>query len=182
MEMLITIIGTIVSVIGAIITVQQAVKAAKSADKAERIKSQIINLQNNTELSELQTRCKKAQNSMSKYGFGVAANTLRGVETKDDAQNVQEFLLLAIEYRTHFEQNGKNLADVLFDNVSINLQLFSDERKPAMQKELGSKILSEITNFTAVIKKVKDSKLQSLDEGLLASIEKNNNGNLLNLT
>ncbi len=114
---------------------------------------------------------------MAKYALAISS--LKGIQTKNDAQDVQEFLFLVREYRTHFEQNGHNRADILYESVFTNLQEFSNEKEPTIQKQLGSKILFEINGFTAVIKKVIDSKLQNLNENSTALVEKTNSGNLL---
>ncbi len=162
MEMWLTIVGTVASLLGAGIAIWQSIKASASAREAEKIKNQIIGHRTVSELSQLQARCKKAQNSMAKYGPGSPSNSLKGVEPENDAGDVQEFLLVVKEHRDYFKARRKNQADILFDAINPLLNEFSDETNPLKQKELGTKILLHISDFTAVIKKLIDSNVQTL--------------------
>jgi len=156
MEALLTVIGTIASLIGAIIAYRQAAEAKKSANEAESIKNQIISHRTTSELSQLQTRCRKAQNAMAKYGPAASSSSLQGVDKENDAKEVQEFILLVKEHRGYFGPMSRNQADILCDKTNRLLNDFSEEMDYLKQKELGTKILLHINEFAAVIKKLVD--------------------------
>jgi hypothetical protein len=162
MEKWLTIVGTLASLLGAGIAIWQSVKAKASANEAERIKNQIFGYRATSELSQLQAGCKKAQNSMSKYGPGSPSSSLKGVEPENDARDVQEFLLLVKEYREYFKERRRNQADSLCDAINPLLKDFSDETNPQKQKDLGTQILFLVSDFTSVIKKLVDSKIQKI--------------------
>lgn len=163
MEVWLTIIGTLASLLGAGIAIWQSIQAKAFASQAERIKNQLIGYRATSELSQLQAGCKKAQNSMAKYGPGSPSSGLKGVEPENDARDVQEFLLLVKEYREYFKERKRNQADALCEAINPLLKNFSDETNPLKQKELGTEILFHISDFTSVIKKLVDSKVQKLN-------------------
>lgn len=157
-----TIIGTLASSLGAVIAIWQAAKAKKSAEEAERIKNQIVRHRATSELSQLQALCRKAQNAMVKYGPASSSSSLQGVDRGKDAQEVQEFILFVKEHREYFGQTSKNQADILCDSINVLLNDFTEETLPLKQKELGTKILRRISDFTSVIKTKVDLDVQKL--------------------
>ena len=155
-----TIVGTIASLIGAIIAIWQASKAKSAASEAERVKEQIIDHRQTYELSNIQISCKKAQKIMAKYGPASSTNSLSGIDSEDDAKEVQEFLLLVTEHRDYFKHKLKpelwNEADALCNKIHPIINELVDDSESKAVKERGTKILLELNKFSSIIKNLID--------------------------
>ena len=100
-----TIVSAVASLLGAGIAIWQASKAKSAAREAERVKEQILDHRQTSELSKIESSCRRAQNAMVKYGPASPLNSLLGVDPEHDAKEVQDFLLLITEHRDYFKHN-----------------------------------------------------------------------------
>ena len=155
-----TIVGVVASLLGAGIAIWQASKAKSAAREAKRVKEQILDHRQTSELSKIQSNCRKAQNAMAKYGPASSINSLSGVDSEHDAKEVQDFLLLITEHRDYFKHRIKpnlwNEADSLCDKMHPMLNEFVDETEGKKLKISGTKILLELNQFSSTIKKLVD--------------------------
>ena len=160
MDLFWTIVGTAASLIGAVIAIWQASKAKSAASKAERVKEQIIDHRQISELSNIQSSCRKAQKAMAKYGPASSTISLSGINSERDAKEVQEFLLLVTENREYFKHELKpelwNEADALCRKIHPIINEFVDESESKAIKNRGTKILLELNQFSSIIKNLID--------------------------
>lgn len=156
-----TIVGAVASLLGAGIAIWQASKAKSAANEAKSVKEQILDHRQISELSKIQSSCRKAQNAMAKYGPASSLNSLSGLDPEHDAKEVQDFLLLITENRDYFKHNIKpnlwNEADSLSDKIHPILIEFVDETEGKKLKASGTKILLELNQFSSTIKKLVDT-------------------------
>ncbi len=68
MGIVISVAGALASIIAAAIAIWQASKARSAAGEAEKIREQMIGQRETSELSQVQVNCRRAQNTMVKYG------------------------------------------------------------------------------------------------------------------
>ena len=62
------LLGAIASIFSAVISFWQAKKSRKAAREAKEVRKELIDHRKTSELAHLQAVCKKAQNSIGKYG------------------------------------------------------------------------------------------------------------------
>ena len=156
-----TILGAVASLFGAGIAIWQASKAKSAAREVDRVKKQILDHRQTSELSKIQGSCRKAQNAMAKYGPASSLNSLSGVDPEHDAKEVQDFLLLITEHLDYFKNKFKpdlwNEADSLCNKIHPMLNEFVDETEGKRRKANGTKILLELNQFSSTIKKLVDT-------------------------
>ena len=161
MNLIWTIVGAVASVLGAGIAIWQASKAKSAAREAERVKEQILDHRQTSELSKIQSGCRRAQNAMTKYGPASPLSSLSGVDPEHDAKEVQDFLLLITEHRDYFKHSIKpnllNEADSLCNKIHPMLKEFVDEPGGEKFKNSGTKILLKLNQFSSIIKKLVDT-------------------------
>lgn len=156
-----TIIGTVATIAGAVISYWQARVSQTAAKDARKIRAELIDHRKASELAQIQTVCRKAQKSMEKYGPSSTPSSLAGVSPEKDAQDVQEFILLLMENRAHFENSDSNDADEFCDKTNRLLDKFVQSQGIDMKK-VGSQILLSIGSIASVIKKLVDAKREEL--------------------
>ena len=164
----ITIVGTLATVAGAVLSFwqakisQNAAKASISAAKdAKKVRAELIDHRKASELSQIQTTCRKAQKSMEKYGPGSSPSSLIGVSPEKDAQDVQEFVLLLMENRVYFGNETSNDADDFCEKIYPLLDKFAQSQDAEPRKH-GRLILLLISEMTSVIKKLLDAKREDV--------------------
>jgi hypothetical protein len=153
---LLTIIGALASIGCAAYALWQAIRSRKAANEAIAVRKQLIDYRKASELSQLQTVCKKAQRSMEKYGPGWTPSSLKGVSFEKDGQDVQEFVLLLRENRTYFGNKAPNDADEFCDTLLQILDKLSETSQKA--REYGKQILLHLNIMNSNLKKKLDSK------------------------
>ena len=159
MDSTLTIIGTIASIIGALVSI---IYASKAKDAAKRIRAQLIDQRKTSEISKIQASCKKALGSMVKYGPACTPTSLSGISTEKDSFDVQEFILLIREHRTHFDNKTLNEADE-FCNVLIPLlESFANSSTTEDQQKFGKQIVMNLSSISATIKKRLDSRRETV--------------------
>ena len=159
---IITIIGAIASIIGAGFAYWQASKAKGSADEAKSVRAQLIDHRKASELSKIQASCKKALNSMTKYGAASTASSLDGIDTQNDSFNVQEFIILTKEHRAYFGNKRVNKADEFCNALTPLLDDFAQASTPDNQRKYGKQLVTHLSSINADIKKLLDSKRETV--------------------
>lgn len=156
--LVLTILGTLGSIIGAIIAIHQARQSKKSADKAEKVRSQLIHHRKTSELTKLETVCRKAQKSMEKYGPAATDISLEGISDGAGAEDVQEFILLLHESASLFGSTNSKEIDSHFSNLKISLENFVSSHSSDDIKKRGSDVLFKLNTMLAYIKNSLDAK------------------------
>ena len=153
-----TLIGTIASIGGAAVSIWQASVSRSAADEAIRVRAQLIDHREASELTHVQTLCKKAQKSMEKYGPGSVPSSLAGVSSANDAADVQEFVVGLKEQRAHFGSGKPNEADQFCDVLTPILDRFAQAVSPQDMREHGKNIVIHLSSMSASIKRQLDGK------------------------
>lgn len=156
-----TIFGTIASIGGAGISIWQARVSKNAAKEAKKVRAELIDHRKASELTQIQTTCRKAQKSMEKYGPGSTPSSLIGVSRGKDAQDVQEFVLLLMENRDYFGNKKPNIADEFCYKINLLLDRFA-QSQDVEAREHGLEILLSIGNMASIIKKLLDAKRDEL--------------------
>ena len=159
---LITIIGTLASIGGGIVAVWQAKRSKKSADYAERVEKQLTRYDKISELTQLNVACKRAQQSMEKYGPASKPSNLRGVSGENDAKNVQDFLLLLRENRLHFGSKKQNEADQFYETINPLLEKFTRSKTNEQLINSGKPVLLHLNSMLSIIKKKQSDSKKSV--------------------
>jgi hypothetical protein len=154
-------LGTLASIGGAGISIWQALRSRSAADEAKRIRSQLVDRREASELAQVQTVCKKAQRSMEKYGPASVPSSLSGVSPGKDAQDVQEFCIILREHRAHFGARQPNDADQFCEVLMPILSAFAQADGVSAMREHGGLILTHLSSFAAVIKRQLDRKRET---------------------
>ena len=150
---LLYIIGAVASVGGACVSIWQAYRSKSAADEARRVRTQLVGHRKTSEFSKLQAECKKAQNSIEKYGPGSVSEKLYGASPEIDAGEVRSFMLLVKEHRGLFDVKTPNSADQFYDNLAPILDKFSQSADQVdLLHEFGKQVLSHLNGMSSVIK------------------------------
>ena len=99
---------------------------------------------------------------MIKYGPAATENSLQGIVPDSDANEVQEFILLLKENSGYFQKQQVNEADIFCDDLSRLLTEFVNSNDKSIMKQIGTEILSKISNILSVIRKKLDYKERQL--------------------
>ena len=159
---IITIIGAIASIIGAGFACWEASKAKGSADDAKRVRTQLIDHRKASELTNIQASCKRALESMKKYGPASTPYSLLGNDSQKDGNDVQDFIFLLKLERAHFGPKNPNEADEFCDVLIPLLEDFSNSSLPEDYIKYGKLIVINLSSITAAIKKRLDSKREAV--------------------
>lgn len=157
-----TWLGTIASIVGAGISFWQSVRARSAADEAVRVKTQLVDHREASELTQLQTSCKKAQKSMEKYGPGSTPASLVGISHEKDAADLQEFIICFGELRGHFGQGSPNQADIFCKALTPLLDDFAQSNSNIEMRQKGKVIVIQLSTIAAAIKRQLDVKRETL--------------------
>jgi len=157
-----TIISAIASIIGAYIAIKHASKAKGAAEEAKRVRKQLIDHRKASELSKIQASCKKALNSMMKYGPASTPSSLAGISTQNDSFDVQEFIILTKEHRAYFGDTRFNKADEFCRVLTSLLDDFAQASTPDDQRKYGKQLITHLSSINAYIKKLLDSKRETV--------------------
>jgi hypothetical protein len=158
----ITIISAIASIFGACCAWRQANKAKDSAEEAKRARSQMIDHRKTSELSIIQASCKKALNTMKKYGPASSPSHFTGAISENDSKDVQDFIFLLKEHRAYFGNKSRNEADEFCDALTPLLVKFSSSSSSEDLQNYGKLIVTHLSSITAAIKKHLDRKLNTV--------------------
>jgi hypothetical protein len=162
MDSTLTIIGTLASIVGAWISWNQASKAKDAAQEAKRIRTQLVDKRKTSELSKIQVSCKKALDSMFKYGPASTPTSLAGNSTEKDSFDVQEFILLIKEHATHFGNKTPNEADEFCKVLTPLLESFANSSAIEDQMKYGKQLVANLSSISATIKKRLDNKCETI--------------------
>jgi hypothetical protein len=154
--------GTLASIGGAGISIWQASQSRSAADEAIRIRAQLVDHREASELAHVQTVCKKAQKSMEKYGPGSVPSSLVGISPDSDAADVQEFIVCLKEQRAHFGATRSNEADQFCDVLTPLLDKFAQANSPELLREHGKQIVVHLSSIAAAIKRQLDGKRETV--------------------
>ncbi len=154
--------GTIASLGGAGVSLWQAARSRRAAAEATRIRSQLIDHREASELAQVQTVCKRAQKSMAKYGPGSVMSNLVGISPASDAADVQEFIVCLKELRAHFGLARQNEADQFCDVVTPLLDRFAQAESTEALRENGKQLVVHLSTISAAIKKQLDGKRETV--------------------
>jgi hypothetical protein len=140
-------IGSVCSILGAVYACYQASISKSAAEISMSIKNQLINHRKTSELSELQTLLRAAQNAFNKYASSNPSS-LKGIDHNSDAQVVLEFINKLKASRDYFADHFDNAADKTYDEINSNLALFRATIASSEVSTIGAEILTSITGFS----------------------------------
>lgn len=156
------IIGTIASIGGAGVSIWQARNSRNAAEESKLVRAQLIDHRKASELAQLQAVCKRAQKSMEKYGPGSVPSSLTGISPENDAHDVQEFMLLINENRSHFGSKNPNEADEFCEKLRPVLNDFAQASESTDLRRYGTQVLLHLSNMTPIIKKHLEAKRETV--------------------
>jgi hypothetical protein len=155
-------VGTAASIGGAGISLWQASQSRNAADESIRIRAQLVDHRQASELAQVQAVCKKALKSMEKYGPGSVPSSLTGISPDSDAAAVQDFILCLNEQRAHFGTSRPNEADQFCDVLTPLLDMFAQADSTELLRENGKQIVVHLSSFSAAIKRLLDGKRETV--------------------
>ncbi len=98
---------------------------------------------------------------MEKYGPGSVPSSLVGIELKNDAGDVQEFILSIREYRAYFGNKSPNEADKFCDIITPLLDDFAQATNPKDLRDNGKQIVVHLANMASIIKRHLDARKET---------------------
>lgn len=146
------LLGTLASLLGAAVAVWQAKRSRDAAHEAEAVRKQLVNRRKTSELAQLHAACKRAQKVMVKYGAGSTPAALEGISPRNDAAEVQDFILSVREHRELFGCARPNQADQFCQVVESLLADFTEAQTTETLRKNGKQLLQHINNMTSIIK------------------------------
>ncbi len=153
-----TIISAIASIIGASVSCASACRSGKHRSESERIKNQLIDRRETSELSKLQASCRKALNSMKKYGHSSTLSNLAGTDPAKDSAKVQDFAAMIKEHRSLFGNKTPNEADRIHKELLRHVEDFVNLPDAESRQEHGKHINILLSTIAASIKDLLDNK------------------------
>lgn len=157
-----TLIGTIASIIGAIISFNEAGKAKKSADIARNVKEHIVEHRNVKELSQMHMATQKLLKILAKYGVSSDDIGLKGINFKNDSQDIQEYIFFMKDNKFLFSFEENNEVDILCEKLNLLLTDFVNEDK-SIKKIKACEIIVILNEFSPIIKKKLYEKSESIN-------------------
>ena len=147
-----TVVGTFASFYGAWIAYKQAGISKSAAQLANRIKTQLMNHQKTSELSELQVHIESTKRTFLKYG-SAKPSSLTGINHSADAEVAFEFIHKLKSLRDYFSAPEGNAADDAFNEINVELGKFKAANSLIQISNIGESILNKVVMFSPILKK-----------------------------
>lgn len=160
---IIGIIGAIASIYGAYIAIQAKNNAKSSADIAETAKNKIINKQKTTEIGEILYHSKRVQQTFGKYSIAQSNKSLAGVEFKNDAVVLQDYIFSFNENRGILEDHSSIDTNGTYQELNRLLDKFSNATSADEKKDYGKQIRLITDDIIFKLRKVIDKRNSDLE-------------------
>ena len=158
METFLSIAGSIASIFGAVWALMEAKKAARSASAAERVRQELVDRRELAEITQIHSEIKRVLNLIARVGPTSTPQHVKGVNCAEIAREVQAFVAMLLEQRSHFSDSYSNRAIQLCNDLKIDIEGLAEARTFEDKKRFGKSIYYKIENFTPVVKQLSDAK------------------------
>lgn len=148
---MIEIIGSVASIVGALWAFWEARKASKNARIAVSIRNQLVEKKVAKELNEILYETKQILFKFSKYRYTDKDDKLRGINPKEDAISMQNYLNKLVEHNNHFNGEEKRVYEKARKRINSSLDnLITDDLK--QQRKIGKEIIEDLNQIISLIK------------------------------
>jgi len=137
-------IADVVGVIAAGVAIWQAFQAKRAASEAVRMRDEIVSNQEMTGLARMQQICRKAIDSLKKYGPAATTRSLSGIDPERDAADVQDLLAFVQEHATILK--GKTGVEFC-KTMQPLLQTFANSLSERDLQKHGLAVYQQLQNF-----------------------------------
>lgn len=158
MEAFLSIVGSIASIFGAIWALMEAKKAARSAGAAELARQDVVDRRNLAEVAQVHAEIKRILNLVARVGPTSTAQLMKGVSCADIARDVEAFVAMLLERRSHFSDIYGDRAAELRNDLRSDIEGLAEAKTFDDKKRFGKSIYYKIENFTPVVKELSDAK------------------------
>lgn len=158
MEAFISIVGSLASIFGAIWALKEAKNAARSADAAERTRQLMVDRRGLAEVTQIHTEIKRILNLVARVGPTTTAQLMRGVNCADIAREVEAFVAMLLERRSHFSDLYGDRATELRNELRSDIEGLAEAKTFEEKKLYGKSIYYRIENFAPIVKELSDAK------------------------
>ena len=158
MEAFLSIIGSIASIFGAIWALKEAKNAARYANAAERARREMVDRRNVAEVAQVHAEIKRILNLVARVGPTSTSQLMKGVNCADIAREVEAFVAMLLERRSHFSDVYGDRATELRNDLRADIEGLAEAKTFDDKKRFGKNIYYRIENFTPVVKELSDAK------------------------
>ena len=158
MEAFLSIVGSIASIFGAIWALKESRSAAASALAAERARQEIVNRRDLAEVAQIHAEIKRVLNLVARVGPTSTAQLVKGVDCASIAREVETFVAMLLERRSHFSDFYGDRATDLRNDLKLDIEGLAEAKTFDDKKRFGKSIYYKIENFTPVVKELSDAK------------------------
>lgn len=158
METFLSIVGSIASIFGAVWALKEAKKAARSASAAERVRQELVDRRELAEIAQIHFEIKRVLGLIARVGPTSTQQHVKGVNCADIAREVQAFVAMLLEQRSHFSDFYSDRASELRDNLKMDIEGLAEAKTFDDKKRFGKSKYYKIENFTPVVKQLSDAK------------------------
>ena len=158
METVLSIVGSIISILSGIWAFIQAKKATRSADAAKRVLQEVVDRRKLTEIVQIHTEIKRVLNVVARVGPTSTPQLMKGVNCADIAREVETFVAMLQEQRSHFSDLYSDRATELRNDLKLDIEGLSEAKIFEDKKRFGKSIYYKIESFTSVVKQLSDAK------------------------
>jgi len=158
MEAFISIVGSIASIFGAIWALKEAKKAASSATAADRARREVVERRDLAEVAQIHGEIKRILNLVARVGPTSTSQQMKGVNCADIAREVETFVAMLLERRSHFSDFYGDRATELRNDLRTDIEGLAEAKTFEEKKRFGKNIYYRIENFTPVVKELSDAK------------------------
>ena len=151
MEAFLSIVGSIASIFGAI----WALKEAKDAARARR---DMVDRRHLAEVAQVHAEIKRILNLVARVGPTSTVQLMKGVNCADIAREVEAFVAMLLERRSHFSDLYGDRATELRNDLRTDIEGLAEAKTFDDKKRFGKSIYYKIENFTPVVKELSDAK------------------------
>ena len=158
MEAFLSIVGSIASIFSAIWAFREAKNAARAADAAERTRREMVDRRDLAEVAQIHAEIKRILSLVARVGPTSTAQLIKGVNCADIAREVEVFIAMLLERRSHFSDFYGDRATELRNDLRTDIEGLAEAKTFEDKKRFGKSIYYRIENFTPVVKELSDEK------------------------
>jgi hypothetical protein len=162
MEAVLSIIGSIASIFGAIWALMEARKARRSAHAAERVRQELMDRRKLAEVAQVHSEVKRVLGVVARVGPTSTPQLLRGIDCAGIAREVEAFVAMLLERRSHFSDLYSDRAAGLRNDLKLDIEGLAEAKTFEDKKRFGKSIYYKIENFMPIVKQLSDAKQEHL--------------------
>lgn len=158
MEAIISVLGSIASILGAYWAFRESKKAINAAKAVNRARQEIMDRREIAELAQLHNEIKRILRLVAKVGPTSTSQYMKGLNCAEIAREVEVFIALILERRSHYSGSFADRATELRNNLKEDIEGLAEARSFEDKKRFGKNIYYKIENFIPVVKELSDAK------------------------